>query len=654
MSRPSRRLKSRLSRVFVVVVSGIAIVTAISLQHSTRASARSGHGRALAQTPANPAPAYHGKGADSHYCNGCTPPLLYSPGGSVVATSGAAGFTITPVFWEPAGASPANQTPASYQQIVTGYVNNVAAGSGATSNVYSIATEYSSTVNGVKTPINYKITAGTPIIDTSPLPPNGCTPNAANGYTSCVSDLQLRTELTKVLTAKGLPSDLAHFYPVFFPPNTETEGPGGPSGGNSDADYCGYHGAYVSGSGETVYGNEPYENGGCDGGEGPNGNVIADGAVGVFSHEVSETMTDPNGLGILTGPAWGDTTGHEIGDECSGYYGPPIGSTDPANPGTTAYNQVINGGKYYTQTEFSNAAFKRIGIGGGCQPSETAAQTSPFAVVAGAAMSSPAASPVGQVDNDPFPNMLDANGTATSVLDIGVSDHEGFSVAGDRVNYSTYAVTGLGSCGQLSAANAFTDAGGHASVTYTASTANVICAIVANELDGGQGATAYIYQGTYQRQAITATHAFPTSLTLGQTAQFQTTFGNPSDVEARNARVDFVMFPGSEATDNIEASEVSLSYSLTGPSGPYHPVHLIGSTIVDGAVQGVALPPAGVGIAPHGTLRVDYRMTLSPRISTAGKGAGFSFESYLDEIDPASGAISTAGDTLARDARVLP
>ena len=34
-----------------------------------------------------------------------------------------------------------------------------------------------------------------------------------------------------------------------------------------------------------------------------------------------------------------------------------ISLNDPANPGTTGYNQVIGTGKYYTQTEFSNADF---------------------------------------------------------------------------------------------------------------------------------------------------------------------------------------------------------------------------------------------------------------------------------------------------------
>ena len=65
------------------------------------------------------------------------------------------------------------------------------------------------------------MTAGTPIIDTGAFPSNGCTP--ASGYSACITDDQLRTELRRVLSSHSLPSDLAHFYPMFFPPGVETK-----------------------------------------------------------------------------------------------------------------------------------------------------------------------------------------------------------------------------------------------------------------------------------------------------------------------------------------------------------------------------------------------------------------------------------------------
>jgi len=588
------------------------------------------------------------KGTDVHYCNGCTPPLTNS-GGAVVNTTGAAGFTITPIFWAPAGSSPANTFPATYQSIISGYIANVAAASGTTSNVYSIATEYYSLINGVKTPITYKITAGTPIVDTSPLPASGCTPNMANGYTSCITDLQLRAELTKVTTANSLPTDLAHFYPVFSPPNTETQGVGGASGGNSDADYCGYHSAFGSGTSEIVYGNEPYETSGCDGGESPNGLLIADGAIGVLSHEVSETMTDPEGSGINSGPAWGDSTGHEIGDECSGFYGPPLGSTNASSPMTTAYNQLINGGKYYTQNEFSNAAFAKLGIGNGCQPSEAAAT----GMVANVAQQTSTA--VGSVTSDAFPNTLPNDGKSTSVIDITVADHANFAVVGDRVNYSIYAVTGPGYCGSLSATFATTDSGGHADVTYTASRGNVVCAVVATEVEGGQGATGTVYQGTYQASAPTAGQDFPKKLTVGGgVSTFDITYSNPAKTPIYDARIQFGIFAGDNATDNVKASQVTLSYSTTGKDGKFLPVHLSGSSIKDGEIQGIALPMAGVVLGPDSTEIIYFHISLASSISTAGGGAGLAFEAYLDQIDPASGALSTFADTLAYQVKVLP
>jgi hypothetical protein len=603
--------------------------------------------KGLPYTPSQQTSGYLDKGEDAHYCNGCTPPLA-NYGGPVVTTA-ATGLTITPIFWQPAGSSAANSFPANYQSVIDGFIGNVATASGKTSNVFSIATEYYSQINGVKTPITYKITMGTPIVDTNAFPPAGCTPNAADGLTSCVTDPQLRTELTSVLAANKLPADLAHFYPVFFPPNTETFG-GGASPQNSDADYCGYHSAYVNGTGETVYGNEPYEAGGCDGGEAPSGQLYADGAIGTLSHELSETMTDPNGGGIAGGPAWGDTTGHEIGDECSGFYGPKLGSTDnssTAAANTTAYNEVINGGKYYIQNEFSNTAYANLGVGNGCQPSESAATGTTRASLAADKTA------LGSFTNDAFPNALPANGKATSLIDISIGDRAGYAIANDRVNYSIYAIFGKGYCGKLNRRYGTTNKGGHADVTYTASKSNVICAVVGTDVDGGQSATGMVYQGTYQTHTVTAKQNFPRELTEGAPRkQFQTWFINPTSVPQRDARIQFGIFPGDGATDNVPAAKVNLSYSMNGPNGTYHHVNLTGSSITDGEIQGVVLPLGGVTIRAKSTLRVYYRISLKTGIPTKGGGAGLAFEVYLDQVNPADGALSTFSDTLAYQVKV--
>jgi hypothetical protein len=67
-------------------------------------------------------------------------------GGPLLSTNTDAGLTITPVFWAPRGSS----FPAHYQNIIGGFVANVAAASGSTDNVFSVGTEYYQTVDRVK------------------------------------------------------------------------------------------------------------------------------------------------------------------------------------------------------------------------------------------------------------------------------------------------------------------------------------------------------------------------------------------------------------------------------------------------------------------------------------------------------------------------
>jgi hypothetical protein len=592
--------------------------------------------------------------ADSHYCNGCEPPLAYTPQAPVINTTGTTGLTITPIYWAPTGKG---TFPANYQTIINGYIKNVAAASGSTSNVYSVLSEYYSTnASGAKQPIRYKITAGTPIIDTGAFPARDSSCELSNPtQTDCVTDAQERTELTKLKTSKGLTFDLAHIYPIFLAPGVETYDL---DGTNSVSSFCGYHRSFASGATTALYGNEPYSNGdGCGSGQDPNGLLSADTAIDVLSHEISEAVTDPTDI-----RAWNAVSGHEIGDICSGNYGPPLGfaATTAANPDDTqtAYNQVINGGKYYTQTEFSNAAYSKLGVGNGCITGEAKLAAAPVKASVLVANASPrddvsTIPVVGSLTNDAFPNTLPADGTSTSVLDVSASTPDGFAIADDPIHYTIYAIDGDGECGTLSANRAVTDNGGHAHVTYTASTDDVLCAVVANDLYGGQDSTGMIYQGSFQDQAIRATNTYPTSLTVGATTptNFQIAFLNPATTDKVDSRINFSIFPGEGATDNVDASQVNLSYSTDGKT--YQPVDLHGSTIDDGAIQADILPAAGVTIAAGKTLTVSFRIQLAGGIDTSGGGAGMYFESYLQQIDPGSGAVSIYGDTLAEPVTVV-
>jgi PKD repeat protein len=63
-----------------------------------------------------------------------------------------------------------------------------------------------------------------------------------------------------------------------------------------------------------------------------------------MSHELSETITDPDG------DAWVDGSGNEIGDLCITTFGKAIGGS-----GSRRYNETIAGGHFYLQEEWSNA-----------------------------------------------------------------------------------------------------------------------------------------------------------------------------------------------------------------------------------------------------------------------------------------------------------
>jgi hypothetical protein len=594
-----------------------------------------------------------GNAPEPQVCDGCVPPLAYTSGGQVLTEAG--GLTVTPIYWEPSGGQ--YKFPAGYEDIINGYIANVAAGSGSSDNVYSVDTEYSQNINGTTTAITYDIKSGTPLVETDPLPSNGCPLDS--GYTACITDAQLRTELTAVISSQKLPTDLSHFYPVFLPPGVEAMDADGTT---SASVFCGYHRAYGSGTDQTVYGDLPYPPSGdvCDAGQAPNGNLAADGMVSTLSHELNEAITDP-----LNQVAWNDQTGHEIGDMCAQTYGPPLGSTDPSNPSSSDYNQVINGGKYYTQTEFSNHAFTTAGIGKGCAQSEALAQavtnsTSPqggastsAAPTAGASGTTNAlqARKVGSVFADAFPNALPADGTSTSDILVTVADAAGNVVVGDHVHFGVGLEEGTGRCGTLSSTDKNTDANGQVRVTYTVSKDNLACWVMAVEAGGGQSAQSVIYQGSTQSDANTLKATFPTSLKAGgPPATFTITAANPTAQPVPNAALDFIIFPGKSSSPNVDASQVHLSYSTTGLTGAFRDVALTGSTSNGNDIEAYVGPQQGNTLAPKSSRTYTFEVSLASNVR--GANPLVSFEGYLDQINTASGSGATVADTLATDITV--
>jgi hypothetical protein len=257
---------------------------------------------------------------------------------------------------------------AQYQSLINRFVTDSAADSGKTTNVFAAIPQY--TKGSVH--LHYLLHAGTPLTDTDPFPANGCTPDSGaiwsdgHGYSKCITNSQLLSEAASFTSGHGLPhSDLAHLYVFYLPEGVETcfTSTNGAGGGtcsiNAAPGFCGYH-AYAapplvadmnyavvdSPTGWTCSSDAGSNTGGN---QSPDGNIAADSEISMTSHEVTETVTDPEGT------AWQDSAGNEIGDDCAYIYG-----DSQSFQGTSGalYNQKINGHAYFIQEELSNQDFK--------------------------------------------------------------------------------------------------------------------------------------------------------------------------------------------------------------------------------------------------------------------------------------------------------
>lgn len=154
----------------------------------------------------------------------------------------------------------------------------------------------------------------------------------------------------------GTPSGYGNEYHIFLVPGqdecfdstfTQCYSPDNP---NSWI-FCAYHGsADFRDIGHVLYSVEPFQNvAGCSSRPGTPNGQIADSTNNVLSHELFETITDPDGT------AWWNTLNNslymqEIGDECSFVLTTPTaGYFDPADVN-------LNGNDYVAQPEYNNAA----------------------------------------------------------------------------------------------------------------------------------------------------------------------------------------------------------------------------------------------------------------------------------------------------------
>jgi hypothetical protein len=289
-------------------------------------------------------------------------PLIYN-GGPVMKT-----VTDYVIYWAPAGYTPdfGSSYSANYQTVVSQFFTDIAADSGKVSNVYGVTTQFcdgikakskdcSKALNGSQF-VTTTHTFGASVVDTTPLPSNGCIDPSIVNATHCLTDTQLHDEIDTVAAAHSWVRDASHMIYLYTPQGLQTC--------YDDAGqfcayvyYCAYHSEYDSGSGPTIYANMPYPKfAGHDVCEDTNNiqhpnDADADEVLSTTSHEGNEAISDP-----FPNSGWWDpkdkVTGGENGDKCAYYYG---GTGDIGGTSPNKYNQTINGHHYYVQLEWSNA-----------------------------------------------------------------------------------------------------------------------------------------------------------------------------------------------------------------------------------------------------------------------------------------------------------
>jgi hypothetical protein len=252
------------------------------------------------------------------------------------------------IFWAPAYSGLAFDP--GYTALVERFLSQVALASHSPSNVYGLTGQYTDSSG----PAAYDSSYRGSVLDTDPLPANGCTEptDGGPGWTVCLNDAQLEHEVEHVVSVDKLPHASRDIYFLMTPSGfgscidaqSTSCALGGLTGG-----YCGYHSATPQG---ILYAVIPFNAvpDHCQSGNPRPNRSTADPAISALSHEHNETITDP------TGDAWIDATNNEDGDLCARHFGHRLGGS-----GARAWNQSIASGHYYLQEEWSNRS-------SGCAP----------------------------------------------------------------------------------------------------------------------------------------------------------------------------------------------------------------------------------------------------------------------------------------------
>jgi PKD repeat protein len=278
-------------------------------------------------------------------------PVTYS-GGPLMLSS-----TLYLIFW-----GPRNDFPASYTDPIVQFAKDLHADEGKSTDDFSVTELYA---NGNNEHISGQVSLGGEAFDTTLYP----TPEKSGGCerSNCLTNPQIETEIASQIAAHHWPADPEQEprtqYLLYTPAGvTVCLGPERCTlhltGLFEAKGFCAYHSWLYPGSpGDVaIYSVLPDVNL-CDRGGPPAG---LNGTLNEEIHETIESATDPEYGGYR------DEEGNEVADKCVH----PLVSAFPADftpllegtpgeglfgsPSGNAYNQLIDGNKYYLQDMWSN------------------------------------------------------------------------------------------------------------------------------------------------------------------------------------------------------------------------------------------------------------------------------------------------------------
>lgn len=511
---------------------------------------------------------------------GGTPPLLYG-GGPVMHA-----VTTQVIAWGPSG----HAFPSGYVSGFEQYLSDLSLGLGQSTNISSVARQY---VDASGSALS-SLTNDAAINDTNAYPASWC---SVAGASVCLTDMQIVTELSNVISADALSPDINHSYIVLLPPGVDSCFDS--SATQCEAQYfCGYHSTLDIGGVTTTYTLVPYTestysnaSGDCSDPIGPSSVSSATMALdSIGAHELFESATDP-----VVDAGYTDSSGYEIGDECAWTWGALSSAT-----GGGSYNQLLNGNQYLIQEMWSDQA---NGCLQGASSTATATVTGGASAVAGSATGFSATLSGDSSSASSYSwSYADSSGTATNGVATGASPQITFPAAGTYTVWATITDSGGGTVTGVTdvsvaappkptAAFGYTTATAvpatGAAVSFSSSsTASSSESITASSWNFGDGTTG---TGASAAHTYTTAGTYRVSLTVTQTnGQTDTAYADVTVVDPPSAAISWdatTPTPGLSMTFSAAASAgagsitgYSWSFGDGGSSTAANPTHSYATT----------------------------------------------------------------------------